>query len=187
MRSRRIVPILAVLSLAVFPVRAEAQIGPIIDWISKLSGPGVVRFGAEASFPVGGGDRAPSIGIAGMYGVKASDADGFDVADGLSMFTFQGTIDYPVVLISPSVAILAIGGVAGHSISGDAYDTFGAFSFPLMAAVRIETGTVGALRIGGGVNVFKFPDDAFLPLDVGVEPGAWEASPGLHMSFIIDF
>ena len=121
-----------------------------------------------------------------MYGFKVRDGDGPDGAAGLNTITGQVTLGVPIVSFSPDVSLLGIAGVAGHLFNGEGSDNFGVFSFPLQGAIRIRTGTRSTIRVGAGVNVFRFPDDAFEPLDVGVEPGDWEAAFGTQISFILD-
>jgi len=99
------------------------------------------------------------------------------------MLSGQATLDVPVVKISGSVHLLAIGGVAGHLFLGDDFDDFTTFSFPLQGAVRVRTRAV-TLRAGLGWNVFRFPSDAFAPLDVGVARSSWEASFGTQLALL---
>lgn len=166
---------------------AAAQVGPIIDWISKLSGPGVGRFGLEATFPLGDTPRSLAISPAGMYGVNVgTDGDGPDTADGLGAWSGQATLDIPVYAKS-TFAILIRPGIGYSSFAGDNFETFGAFSIPLLATLRFGAGARGSFRIGGGVNFFSFPDDTFDPISVGTTPGEWEGSWGFHAGYIFDF
>lgn len=186
MTSRRFLPVLVALLLGMGAQGAHAQIGAIVDWITKMSGPGVVRIGPQFTTALGGGARSPELSAAAMYGFKVRDGDGPDGAAGLTTITGQVTLGVPIVFLSPDVALLGVGGVAGHLFNGEGSDNFGVFSFPLQGAIRIRAGARSTIRVGAGVNLFRFPDDAFDGLDVGVEPGEWEAAFGTQVSFIID-
>ncbi|MDX1396680.1 MAG: hypothetical protein R3195_20030 [Gemmatimonadota bacterium] len=182
------IPIATALLLAGGVAPAAAQVGPIIDWISKLSGPGVGRFGLEATFPFGDTPRSLAVSPSGMYGANVgTDGDGPDTADGLGAWSGQATLDIPTIVFSPTLAILIRPGVGYSSFSGDNFETFGAFSIPLLATLRVGSGARGSFRIGFGWNFFSFPDDTFDPIEVGTEPGTWEGSFGMHASYIFDF
>lgn len=186
MSSRRYLPILVCLLLGLGAQGVHAQWGAILDWITKMSGPGVVRIGPQFTTALGGADHSPELSAAGMVGFKVRDGDGPDGAAGLTTFSGQVTVGVPIVRVSSDVSLLGVAGVAGHLFNGEDSDSFGVFSIPLQGAIRIRTGGRSTLRVGAGVNFFRFPDDAFDPLDVGVEPGDWEAAFGTQVSFIVD-
>lgn len=121
-----------------------------------------------------------------MYGFRVRDGDGPDGDADLNMWSLQTTLGVPIFLISPDVAILGVAGVATHAFRGDGFDNFTAFSIPLQGALRIRTAGAVTFRIGGGVNLMRFPDDAFAPLNVGVDAGDWEIAPGAQISVEFD-
>jgi len=169
-------------ALSAGAAKTDAQMGPIIDWITKLSGPGVIRFGPQYTLALG--DRStPEVSFAGLVGFKSRDGDAPDGSADLNMLSGQATLDLPVIRLSPTVHLLAIGGVAGHLFLGDDFDDFTTFSFPLQGAVRVRTRAV-TLRLGLGINVFRFPGDAFSPLDVGVDRSSWEAAFGTQAALL---
>jgi len=176
MKTFRSALILSGLGFAAGAPALDAQIGPILDWITRMSGPGVVRVGVQYSAALGGGQRAPAVSAAGLFGFKVRDGDGAQGDAGVNMLSLQTTLDVPIVFFSPDVALLGIVGIAGSRFSGDDFDNFNAISFPLKGAVRIRTGGPVSLLFGAGVNVFRFPSDAFAPIDVGVDQDAWEAA-----------
>lgn len=178
---------LSALMLGFGAQNADAQIGAILDWVIRLSGPGVARVGLQYVAPLGGGEYAPEVSFAGTYGFKVADGDGPDGDASLAMWSAQGTLGQPVKVFSSGVAIIASGGVAIHAFSGDDFDSFTAFSIPLQAIVRIPAGNSLSFRLGGGVNVFRFSDDAFDPLDIGVDQGAWDPSPAVQASVTFEF
>ncbi|MFV1987733.1 MAG: hypothetical protein ACC682_10645 [Gemmatimonadota bacterium] len=187
MRSWRKFPILLALLTGASAGSLDAQVGPIIDWITRLHGPGFVRVGAQFTTSVTGVDGPLELSVAGMYGFKSKDGSGPDGAADATMLSLQGTLDVRVVRVSKTLDLLAIGGIAGHSFSGDQFDSFGALSFPLQGVVRFKTGGTSQFRLGAGWNIFRFGDDAFDPIDVGVDRGTWEAVFGVHAVYIIDF
>lgn len=184
MRRWRQVPVLLALLLALAPRGAEAQFGPILDWITKMSGPGVMRVGVQYTALIGRGDRAIEVSTAGMYGFKVRDGTGEDGDAALNTWSLQTTVGVPIALLTPDIALLGLAGVAAHSFNGDDFDTFGALSIPLQGAFRIRASQDVTFRVGAGVNFIKFPDDAFGDLDVGVDAGEWEASFGTQLSVI---
>ena len=184
MRSRRFLPALTLLLLGASASGAEAQLGPILDWITKMSGPGVARIGLQYSAPLSDGPRALELSPAAMFGFKVSDGDGTDGDSGLGMLSGQVTLDVPVVLFSPEVALLAIGGLGGHVFMGDDFDNFSTISFPAMLGLRWRPAASWTFRIAGGVNVFRFGSDAFAPLDIGVPLDSCEAAPGIQTVFL---
>jgi hypothetical protein len=100
----------------------------------------------------------------------------------MQIWSAQGTLDAPLLTFSPRTDLVAVMGVAGHVFSGDDFDSFVTGSFPAQLALRIRPGS-STVKLGGGFNVFWFPDDAFDPLDVGVDTEGFEGAFGLWASF----
>lgn len=165
----------------------SAQVGAILDWISRLSGPGIVRGGVEWAIPVTA-DEAVSITPAVMVGGKVRDGDGPDGDASLTMYSGQLTADVVLAGRAGPTAFLVSAGVAGHRFTGSDFDNFNAFSVPAFVMLRQSLGARGhQIRLGVGMNVFRFGDTAFDPIDVGVEQGKWEASFGINMAFLLKF
>ena len=122
--------------------------------------------------------------VSALFGFKSRDGDGPDGDASVNLLSGQTTLDVPVVVFSPNVSLLAVGGVAGHAFLGDDFDTFGTISFPLQGALRVRTGGSVTLRFGAGVNVIRFPGDAFDPIDVGVDRDSWEAAFGTQFAVL---
>ncbi len=152
----------------------QAQMGPFIDWIHKLSGPGFIRGGWD--FTVAGDPERGVLSIAPMAGIKVSaepdsDADGSNMA----LFSLQATYRPSLARISDNVQLIGTIGVAGHVFTGEEIDRFATVSFPAMLGFRVPFDG-GAFRIGGGINLFYFPGDAFDPLSVDVVKDGWEGA-----------
>jgi len=152
----------------------QAQVGPFIDWILQLSGPGFVRAGLE--FTLAGDPESGVLTIAPMAGIRVSAEPGSD-ADGSNMqlFSLQATYRPTLARISSGVHLIGTVGAAGHVFAGEDIDSFTTVSFPVMLGLRFPIGE-GAFRIGGGINLFYFPGDAFDPLSVNVVKDGWEGA-----------
>lgn len=183
MKTRIRAPLLACLMLVASTGAAEAQLGPILDWLSELSGPGFTRVGLVHSFGLRGDNSATELSFAAMGGWKVHSPEGTDAVDrDMQLWSLQGTLDAPLLTFSDQVHLLAVLGIAGHVFSGDDFDSFVTGSFPAQLALRISPGS-SSIRIGAGFNVFWFPDDAFDPLDVGVDTEGFEGAFGLWASY----
>ncbi len=141
MRPWRTFPMLLALLLGASAGSLDAQIGPIIDWITGLSGPGVGRAGLQFTTPLQGRDGALELSVAGMYGADVKDGSGRDGDTDLNLLSFRGTLDARLFRITPTIDVLAIGGIAGHSFTGTEFNSFGAVSFPLNLALRFGLGS----------------------------------------------
>ncbi|MDX1578271.1 MAG: hypothetical protein R3266_07290 [Gemmatimonadota bacterium] len=176
-------PILACVMLLTGAAGTEAQLGPVLDWISEMSGPGYTRVGLQQSFGLRGDNAATDISVAAMYGWKVHSPEGTDAVDrDMRLWSVQGTVDAPLIRFSRDVHLLAVVGIAGHVFSGDDFDSFVTGSFPTQVALRIRPGS-SSFKLGAGFNVFWFPDDAFDPLDVGVQEEGFEGAFGLWASY----
>lgn len=183
MRTRARAALLACFTLLAATGGAQAQLGPVLDWISELSGPGFTRVGLMYSFPLGGDNSATEVSLAGMGGWKVSSPEGSDAVDrSMQIWSFQGTLDAPLLRFSRDVHLLAVLGFAGHVFSGDDFDSFVTGSFPAQVALRIRPGS-SSFKLGAGFNIFWFPDDAFAPLDVGVDTAGFEGAFGLWAAY----
>lgn len=175
----------------------DAQ-GPIIDWIHRLSGPGIGRLGfaipLKENFPTferpqpGLDESSDSVKSRGsrlmltpMVGTKVSAREGSD-ADTASIWmgTVQLTLDAPFFKIGNGVEVRGVIGAAGHVWWGS-FDTFVNFSFPAQLVLRVPS--VKGLTIGTGFDIFWFPDDAFQPLDVNVQTDGFEGAWVLVFGF----
>jgi hypothetical protein len=185
MRRRRQLPILLALLMAAGTQVAEAQVGGILDWISRLSGPGILRAGVQYAIPVTD-DGTVTISPAIMAGGKVRDGDGADGSASLAMYTGQVTVDVALLGRGKPTSLMISSGVAGHRFSGSAFEDFGSFSLPAFAIIRHEFSPGGhQVRFGTGFNFFRFGSAAFDPIDVGVKKDEWEGAFGLNLAFLI--
>lgn len=184
MKTRIRVPLLAGFMLFAGAGGAEAQLGAVLDWISEMSGPGFTRVGLMYSLPLQGENSATDLSFAAMGGWKVHSPEGTDAVDrSMQLWSLQGTLDAPLLRFSDETHLLAVMGVAGHVFSGDDFDSFVTGSFPAQLALRIRPGSSSLFKVGAGFNVFWFPDDAFDPLDVGVDTEGFEGAFGLWASY----
>jgi hypothetical protein len=178
-------PILVALLMLGGTQGAEAQIGGILDWISRLSGPGVLRGGIQYAIPVTN-DGTLTISPAVMAGGKVRDGDGVDGSASLAMYTGQITVDVAVLGRGKPTSLMISSGAAGHWFSGSAFDNFGSFSIPAFAIIRHVFSPGGnQIRFGTGFNFFRFGSTAFDPIDVGVKKEEWEGAFGLNLAILI--
>ncbi len=181
-RMMRCACLLVILGLLAAP-RAEAQgIGPLIDWITKLSGPQFRQAGGSVSFRLEE-EKKHRLRIAVSGGTSFDE----DVASdpSITIVTTQATVE-AAIKDSPVEVVL---GVALHSFSGDV-DTFSQVSFPVKLQVRPKLFGKVFGRLAAGANIFpSFSDDAFAPQPVNVSTDGgeivWSFSAGLDIDLDI--
>ena len=170
--------------------KAEAQqrIGPILDWIYKLSGPGIMQAGLTGSFPVwtSPADRVNPV-VARMrfslMGGSAIDKSEEVAPPGGDIFLVTGQVmiefDLAGGVVSPGL------GVSGHVFFGDV-DTFVKPSIPLRLLVRPLRNTrfLRGLTIGPSLHYFfKWGADDFQPLTVQVSRDSGEVAWGFLLGY----
>ena len=165
----RCIPVLTLLFLAT-PRPAEAQIGAILDWIHRLSGPpfvgGAVTLSTRsANDPGGSAER--DWRVRGTFAYRTSydtDATVTPAGSSLTMYTFQGAFEHRIANSPFEFGV----GFGTHRFGGDA-DSFPQYSInPYVQAVWYFSSRVG-LRAGGGAHMFgEFGTSDFSPLTVAV-------------------
>lgn len=134
--------------------RAEAQLGPILDWIYKLSGPGIMQAGLTGSFPVWTSTA-----------VAESNRGQF--------------LDFQVDPVNPVVARLRLSGMFGSAIDkseavappgGDIFLVTGQVILELDLAGGVVTTGVGVMAhvFFGDVDTFVKP--AIIPARLLIRP-----------------
>ncbi len=192
---------LIVTSLACATRSAEGQrhgVGGVIDWISKLSGPGFVQVGGSFAMGVkpktfardgdGDGDGGLLFRLTAMGGPSTKLEDnGQPVDEKIGIVTAQLTLEYRL----PSASAVSIAGSAGyafHRFFGGPFEPFNHSSFPVQLSLgsgRSTSKVLQRFRLAVTLNIFPpFPDDAFAPLVTGIDTQNWEFPLGL--SLIID-
>ena len=191
--------LLLALALAfALPGAGHAQLGSMIDFINKLSGPetvgsalklavspdrAVLRERANPSLRGRGGAWAPTagslaLGLGGRWDLDPPDADAL---------TAQLSWEPRLFLVgSADLGLLA--GVGAQRWSGSGFDTFTSWSFPLNLFLDVFLTDPGAridvaLQLAGGPIWFLLPDDAFepaYPAEDGVER-TWGVGVGLKI------
>jgi hypothetical protein len=148
----------------------QAQVGAIIDWINKLSGPMVLRGGPTLTVGGQAPDERLRVRTAFMYGFTF-DRSGSVEPEGASirMLSIQPMLE---VTIHKYVDLGA--GVSANYFFGDMGDSFWRPSFPIVASVRPSPKNdhvlLSGLRVGGGVHIFPhFAQGDFDPLTVNVK------------------
>jgi hypothetical protein len=159
--------------------RAEAQgLGPLIDWIGKLSGPQFVQAGAFVSFRLEEG-KNHRVRLAAMYGTSFDE----DVPGGIDIriFTFQPTVEAAIA----GSDFEFVFGAAYHSFSGD-IPSFSHLSFPLELQWRPQISRSLFFRIAAGARVFPaFGEDDF-PNPIHVSTDQADIVPAASIGLEID-
>lgn len=173
MKRRSLVPLALVLLALSIPTASEAQVGAVIDWINKLSGPGLIRVGPEVTLDLFD-DESNRVALAPLFAVHVDDHDNPETEQAdIGAFSVQGTLDSKLLDLGDSAELRSRFGFEVHRFWGE-FDSFWAPSFPFLVALRVPANDL-AFRLGTGFNVFSFPDDAFAPFDVGVETDGFDA------------
>lgn len=157
---------------AALPVPAAGQLRAILDWINSLSGPGLVRVGAGVGLvDIGDGSR---LTLAPLVGVHVDDRGNADTeAADISVLSLRAALESRLLGSPGSVELRSSFGAAVHRWSGS-FESFASPSFPIMLVLHIPAED-WAFEVSTGFNVFSFPDDAFAPLDTGVETEGFDA------------
>lgn len=162
--------------------RAEAQRGSILDWIYKLSGPGIMQAGLTYSGPLTGLHKVVHLRVSGMIGL-AIDKSEEVAAPGGDIFLATGEVILELGLaggvVSPGL------GVSGHLFVGD-IDTFLKPSFPFRVMLRPlkSTRVLKGLLIAPSLHYFpKWSIDDFQPLSVQVSRDGGEVAWGLLLGY----
>ncbi len=159
-------------------VEAQGGIGPILDWINKLSGPQFGGVGAQIYFPLFGGPPLAPAGAPAALNIPVSHGPlrlrltgsyrwSLDVTGStINMVTGEAKLEYPFVF--GKVELAPVAGIALHRFSGDV-NSFGHYSFPLQGQLRFPVGSSVLVRTGLGFHLFpKFETTDFAPLTVDV-------------------
>jgi len=155
------------------PTEAQGQWGVVLDWVNKLSGPGLVRVGPEIAVAHLDEDRN-RVNLAPLFTIAVDDHGNADTdAADISAFGIQATLESMLIGQAGGPELRSKLGFEMHRFSGE-FDSFWAPSFPMLVSVHVPVGS-WAFEIGTGFNVFKFPDDAFSPHVVGVDTSGFDA------------
>ncbi|NIS66486.1 MAG: hypothetical protein GTO05_15265 [Gemmatimonadales bacterium] len=147
-------------------VSGEAQsagLGGLLDWIHRLSGPQFAGAGVTA-FGTLKGESHVRARLSVVHRRSFDEAEEVVQPDVMiTMWTVQPTIEFPLQNAPLELAV----GVAFHRFQGDV-DPFWHYSVPVLAQVRLKTGSVFP-RFGLGIHIFPaFGPDDFSPLTVDV-------------------
>jgi hypothetical protein len=172
--------------------QAEAQrrLGPILDWIYKLSGPGIMQAGLTASLPVW---TSPAVRVnpavarvrfSGMLG-SAIDKSEEVAPPGGSILVATGLVMMELDLAG---GVVSTGmGVMAHAFFGDV----DGFVKPAFIPARLMIRPFGKLRgLVVGASVYYYPKwgtDDFLPLTVEVSRDSGEWTWGPLLSYEVEF
>jgi len=155
------------------PSEAQGQWGVVLEWINKLSGPGLVRVGPELAIAHLDEDRN-RVNVAPLFAIAVDDYDNPDTeAADITAFGIQATLESMLIGQVGGVELRSRIGFEVHNFSGE-FDSFWAPSFPMLLTLHFPAGS-WAVELGTGFNIFKFPDDAFGPYDVGVDRSGFDA------------
>lgn len=162
------------------------ELGAILEWINKLSGPPFGGVGASFSVPLPGHEnRDPYLRyrLDGILHFSYDEADAVDPDDAsIRMLTLRNTVAFPVRYLPLDFAV----GVGLHRFSGSDFDAFWHWSVPVQAQLRAPLSSAATLRFGPSLNVFPaFDDDDFEPLTVDVSREGAEAVLGFFLG--LDF
>ena len=183
---------LAISVTSVQGVEAQGGIGPILDWINKLTGPQFGGVGAQIYFPFRwDGEPLPRpsapgeipfdhgplrLRLTGSYG-WSMDVTGSTI----KMATGEVKLEYPVSF--GQVELAPVGGYARHRFFGDV-DLFGHQSWSLEGQLRFPVGSPVLLRISVGAHFFpRFEATDFEPLTIDVSRTEGETVLGVLVGF----
>jgi hypothetical protein len=162
------------------PCQAQAQLGVVLEWVNKLSGPGLWRLGPE--IPIARVDDRNRVNLAPLFKVSVdTHANAATEAADIFAFGVQATLESTLIGQPGAAELRSKIGFEVHNFSGE-FDSFWAPSFPMLLALHVPVGG-GAFEIGTGFQVFSFPDDAFAPFDVGVETDGFDAGWTIQVAF----
>jgi hypothetical protein len=170
---------LALAALGV-PSEGQAQLGVVLEWVNKLSGPGLLRVAPELA--IARVDARNRVNLAPMFTIFVEDHGNADTdAADIGAFGIQGTLESTLIGEPGAVELRSRIGFEVHRFSGE-FDSFWAPSFPMLVALHVPA-FGGAVKIGTGFNVFSFPGDAFAPYDVGIETDGFDAGWTVQVAF----
>jgi hypothetical protein len=145
--------------------RLRAQdLGAILDWLHKLSGPRFVGAGLTGSVAPAG-ESGIRLRLTGVYRTSISESGEVTPADAnITMISVQPAVEFPVSEIDVDFGV----GFALHRFGGDA-DGFWHYSVPVYMQYRPRKDWRVVPLLGIGVHVFpKFDQADFAPLNVTV-------------------
>jgi hypothetical protein len=166
--------------------RAEAQLGAILDWIYKLSGPGVLQLGGTGAFPLPTENEeraAPGafrVRLSAMIGTTIDKSEEVAPPGGdIFLLTGQGLLEYNF-----SGGAWSIGAGAGvHWFFGDVDAFFKPyFTLPrlMWRPFRRRQGWERGLTFGASAyHYLKWDAEDFQPLEVDVSRDGGEWTWGL--------
>lgn len=166
--------------------KAEAQFGAIMDWIHKLSGPGILQGGltysvgltspAERVSPVVARLRFSLMGGSAIDKSEEVAPPGGDIL----LVTGQVMIEFDLAggVVSPGL------GLSGHVFFGDV-DTFFKPSFPFRVTLRpLKNTPLKGLLVAPSLHYFpEWDADDFQPLTVQVSRDGGEVTFGLLLGY----
>lgn len=171
--------------------KAEAQgwLGPMLDWIYKLSGPGIMQAGLTGSFPVwtSPADRVnPAVArirFSGMFG-SAIDKSEEVAPPGGSILVATGQV---LLELDLAGGVVSTGvGVMAHAFFGDVDGFVKPAIIPARLMIRPfrKKRVLRGLTIGASAYYYpKWAVDDFLPLTVDVSRDSGEWTWGLLLSY----
>ncbi|UCC24615.1 MAG: hypothetical protein JSU98_12880 [Gemmatimonadales bacterium] len=180
MRSFAIVLALLLLPSTWAPPRAQAQdIGAVIDWIHRLSGPSMLGGAVSVAHPLGSERVRGRLQLAYRVAVASDDRIEPDGAS-VTMFTIRPGVEIPLFWY-----LELNSGIAFNRFGGDADEGFWKASFPVLAQLRIPLGEGRwMLRAGAGLEYFpKFSEGDFDPIDVSVKTEEGEFAGAFMIGF----
>ncbi len=164
--------------------KAEAQLGPVLDWIHKLSGPGILQGGLTYSVPwwTSPDEAAVARLRFSLMGGSAIDKSEEVAAPGGDILLVTGQVmielDLAGGVVSPGL------GVSGHVFFGDV-DTFFKPSFPFRLTLRpLKNTPLKGLLVAPSLHYFpEWGADDFQPLTVQVSRDGGEVAWGLLLGY----
>lgn len=172
---------LAGLGLVCVTGKLSAQVGAILDWLHKLSGPGFVGLGLTGAYETKGQAQI-RLRLTGVFRTSVSESGEVTPPDAnITMLTFQPAVEFPLQQIPFDFGV----GIALHYFGGDA-DEFWHYSVPIYAQFRPRNQNRVIPVVGLGIQVFpKFDATDFAPLTVNVSRDDAEAVLQLFMGIHI--
>ena len=138
----------------------DLDLGGILDWLHKLSGPRFVGAGLTAVYTIPG-EAGIRLRLSGVYRTSISESGEVTPADAnITMITVQPAVEFPVQKIPIDFGV----GFALHRFGGDAAG-FWHYSVPIYAQFRPRGPRRVTPLLGIGIHIFpKFNATDFAPL-----------------------
>ena len=174
----------AVLSVTTVQTGQAQGIGPLLDWIHKLSGPQLWGGGLSVYTPVTPSkENSVRFRISGIYRTSYDETEEIDPDDAsVQMITLRPVFEIPLGSLPFDLGA----GFALHRFQGDDFQSFWHWSVPLQAQFR--TGGLAHFRLGVSVDIYpRFDANDFAPLVVNVSTEKAEAVLGLFVGLDLDF